>query len=54
MTKTAKTILVEAEEYYSMRHKLFAIGEILVDESKSHITTETAIQKIRKVMRGDE
>lgn len=54
MEKEAKTLLVNAEEYYSMRHKLFAIGEILVDHSKSDITTETAIQKIRKAMRGYE
>lgn len=38
-------LTVELEKY---RHAAFAIGEICVEESKCHISTNDAIQKIRK------
>lgn len=46
----------EVEEFLKktedQRHKLFRIGETLVDESKYHITSDEAVKKIREIMRG--
>ena len=42
----------ELKELEDQRHKLFRIGETLVDESKYHITSEEAVEKIREIMRG--
>lgn len=36
------------------RRRLFRISEILVDHSKAHITSDRAIEKIRKAIRGEE
>ena len=42
-TKTGKLI----KDY---KHILFMIGETCVDESKRHITSEEAIEKIRSIL----
>lgn len=35
------------------KHKMFVIGETCVEESKAHIEPHDAIEKIRKVLRGE-
>ena len=48
VTKEAYQIAVQAlEEIEQYRHSMFVIGETCVDESKGHITSENAVQKIR-------
>lgn len=47
-TKEAYQMAVQAlEEIEQYRHSMFVIGETCVDESKGHITSESAVQKIR-------
>jgi hypothetical protein len=55
--KTSEACALEAaieelKELEDQRHKLFRIGETLVDESKYHITSDEAVEKIREIMRG--
>ena len=40
--------MTEAEKIY--KHTYFMIGETLVEESKQHITSEEACEKIRKYL----
>ena len=50
----ALSMAIEAlsnEEQFN--HKLFVIGETCVEESKAHIESHEAIEKIRKVLRGE-
>ena len=41
------------EEYKEIRHIYFVIGETCVDESKGHISSKNAVEKIRKVLMGE-
>lgn len=56
MTKRNKMILNELSKEQliylieQLQHSQFLIGEVLVDESKCHIETDKAIDKIRKYM----
>lgn len=50
--RALEAAIEELKKAEDQRHKLFRIGETLVDESKYHITSEEAIEKIREIMRG--
>ncbi len=50
--RALEAAIEELSKGEDQRHKLFRIGETLVDESKYHITSEEAVKKIREIMRG--
>jgi len=46
-----KMAIEALEKQEKFKHIIFQIGETLVDESKSHISSAEAVSKIRKILR---
>lgn len=50
MKEAANAITELSEKIKNYRHTVFMISETCVDESKWHITSEQAIEEIRKIL----
>lgn len=49
----ADIMIVAADAIKQLIHERFLVGEILVTESKWEIEPETALEQIRRVLRGE-
>lgn len=54
LSQVADTIEWLSEKINMYKHTEFLIGEICVAESKQHITSEDAVQKIREALRCND